>query len=961
MARIPIYEDRLTPQGFGVTPQARGVEVSDAVGRGMQRAGEAGMSLAAADLRNQRIEEERRKQEAEKLKKKDDDDAIVGVGSQLATATAEWPTRVEEIARNSTDGGLIKEGDKSVPMTQKITQEFQAYREKFLAGVANPRARQYAEQHLNSLWASTYRSSLAAEAKLGVENRYAKVEQAVDTYASEAAKDATQAMARLKDANTLIANAGLDEPTRVRAAMAAKRRIVEAAITGELMRNPGATRAALLDRWSMTEADLTGVPKDATNKATPATPGASGAPGTPAVGGFDSAVAFTLRHEGGLNPADTNGTPSKFGINAKANPDVDLGSLTKEGAAKIYKDRYWNAIGGDTLAAKNPALAMIAFDTAVIAGTGKAKELLAKAGDDPARLVQLREEFQASLLRRDPAKFGKYERAWATRNAELRSVAGGTYAGAGPGRGLSPLQAATATTQFVPNVNVGGPASPLHELVSQLEPERVPQFVSATNTEINRAQAVYRSQLTTTEGDHVTAYMNGQPPQRPLTEAEYVKAYGPIEGPQRYANYQAIGVMGQDITALKLQTPEQIQATVERYKPDPTKPGYELANKRYAAVVQAADAVVQERQADPMLFAQRNRIGDAKPLPFNDQAAFGAELTKRVGVAATMRDTYQAPFSILTKAEAQTLSEGFQRMTTQQKLGYLNTIRTSVTDPAAYRALVQQIAPDSPVTAMAGIILQKQNPVVVRRTFSADDVYAQRDVAAIMLEGEALLNPGKGAKGEDGKAGKGIAMPKEEDIRNQFTSVVGRAFSADPNGANFAYQAVKAYYAGKSAREGDVSGVVDSGRLKEAINAVIGGVTDVNGKGEVIRPWGMSEERFKNGLQYAFTAAIAANGYKGSLLDNFGAYGAQSAGDGKYLLRSGSGYLTDKSGNPIVLDVLAQQAPVDQIPTDSSLYRRSGGGGREVSGKVEDATMVPPATVFQPKNTKPVTQQQPTK
>jgi hypothetical protein len=244
---------------------------------------------------------------------------------------------------------------------------------------------------------------------------------------------------------------------------------------------------------------------------------------------------------------------------------------------------------------------------------------------------------------------------------------------------------------------------------------------------------------------------------------------------------------------------------------------------------------------------------------------------------------------------------------------------------------------------MAGIILSKQSPVIVRNTFTADQVYQQQDVAGLILEGESLINPTKADKKEDGK-GKLFPMPKEQDMRDQFTSVVGKAFAADPRGADFAYQAVKAYYAGKSAREGDISGIVDSGRLKESINAVVGGVTDVNGKGEVVRPWGMSENSFKDGTKRAYDAAMAANGYTGSALDVYGAYGLQSAGDSKYMLRSGTGYLSDKTGNPIVLDLSEKPSMARFIPT-----------------KDDAVAITPPATVVPEKTAKPNTQQPKTK
>lgn len=167
------------------------------------------------------------------------------------------------------------------------------------------------------------------------------------------------------------------------------------------------------------------------------------------VGGFSNAVNRTLGFEGGLNPRDTNGTPSARGINQAANPDVDQARVMAdpEYAKGIYKSRYWDTIGGDQLAAQNPALAHVAFDTSVIAGPGKAKELLAQAGGDPQKFLELRENFQNALLSRDPEKYGPYAKAWGSRMAGLRADVG--YTGQQP----SPVVAALAGG----NVGTGTP------------------------------------------------------------------------------------------------------------------------------------------------------------------------------------------------------------------------------------------------------------------------------------------------------------------------------------------------------------------------------------------------------------------------------------------------------------------------------------------------------------------------
>jgi hypothetical protein len=492
----------------------------------------------------------------------------------------------------------------------------------------------------------------------------------------------------------------------------------------------------------------------------------------------------------------------------------------------------------------------------------------------------------------------------------------------------------------------GQPEPSGNSLVDAMPLDMRLNLLQHADSEMQRMQAVYRSQIGTTEADHLSAFMNGQVPPKLLTQQDYLRAYGPIEGQQRFANYQSVQVMGNDINALKLATPEQMQATAQKYLPDPAKPGFELANQRYAMVLKAIDQVNQARQTDPVLYAQQNKIAAAEPLNFGDPMAFAAQIAKRTGVAEAMQAQYGTPYQMLSQAEAKTLAAGFQTMSTDQKVQYLKVMNSQVTDPKAYRTIMQQIAPDSPVTAMAGVILGKQNPVVVSGWFSTS-AYKPGDVAGMLLEGEALMNPTKATQGQDGK-GREFPMPKDQEMRDQFNKVAGTAFMGDPNGANFAYQAVKAYYAAKAAREGDISGTLNSGRAEEAITAVLGGVTDVNGKGQVLRPWGMDESRFNNEAKAAFDKAIQANGYKGSMLDNWGAYGLQSAGDGKYLLRTGTGYLQGRDGQPVLLDLNGPRSLVDMIP--------------DVYGNVNGLPSPHlPASVVQAPTAKPNTQHQRTR
>lgn len=136
---------------------------------------------------------------------------------------------------------------------------------------------------------------------------------------------------------------------------------------------------------------------------------------------FERSVNRTLGFEGKFNPKDTNGTPSLYGINQKAHPEIDFSTLTPEKAKEIYRKDYWDSIGASKM---DPNLAHVAFDTAVISGPAKARELIEASGGDPEKLLALRKQFQDGLIERNPEKFGKYGAAWNNRIEGLRSDIG---------------------------------------------------------------------------------------------------------------------------------------------------------------------------------------------------------------------------------------------------------------------------------------------------------------------------------------------------------------------------------------------------------------------------------------------------------------------------------------------------------------------------------------------------------
>ena len=185
----------------------------------------------------------------------------------------------------------------------------------------------------------------------------------------------------------------------------------------ELPENQGIGRLPAPNMRHMADGGIAGYPDDVEFMSGGGVPGYAdfGSVSQP----FEAAFQKTLGYEGGYVEDDAGKGESNFGINKSANPDVDVKGLTKDQARALYKKRYWDAIGGDDLAAKNPALATVAFDTAVNMGVSKANQLVAQSKGDPLALLGMRQQHYDKLIENNPKKFAPYAKGWKDRVADL--------------------------------------------------------------------------------------------------------------------------------------------------------------------------------------------------------------------------------------------------------------------------------------------------------------------------------------------------------------------------------------------------------------------------------------------------------------------------------------------------------------------------------------------------------------
>ena len=131
---------------------------------------------------------------------------------------------------------------------------------------------------------------------------------------------------------------------------------------------------------------------------------------------FESEIEKLLAREGGYvnHPADRGGE-TKYGISANANPDIDIKALTREGAKKLYKDRYWDKANISNLPEnmRGPG-----FDAVVNHGVGGGLPMIAQAYGDPTALANIRQQKYQDIVSNDPTQ-AVFAKGWQNRMAEF--------------------------------------------------------------------------------------------------------------------------------------------------------------------------------------------------------------------------------------------------------------------------------------------------------------------------------------------------------------------------------------------------------------------------------------------------------------------------------------------------------------------------------------------------------------
>ncbi|EGS9700973.1 hypothetical protein I4K83_000128 [Salmonella enterica subsp. enterica serovar Ohio] len=427
-------------------------------------------------------------------------------------------------------------------------------------------------------------------------------------------------------------------------------------------------------------------------------------------------------------------------------------------------------------------------------------------------------------------------------------------------------------------------------------PEAQASFMRQADQMRRQQQAEYKTTIDSQVRDATAAYMRGVEFPDPPDEAAFMAAYGVREGNLQYTEFKNTQIAGQYIGSFRNMPTSSITAYVDQLRPDTgeTGEGYASRAALYDNVVTAANQVIKQRQADPVQFSLA--AGQTKPIDMNNQTNFGQSIALRAAQVNDLAKAYGTPLTFFSKEEANQIGTFFRDAPVSQQSAYLDTIRQSTGGGKVYMSALQQISSNAPSAAVAGILMDKPGGMVAEKNWFNPDVSVSPETAA-----QTILSGAAARKGSDDA--KGIAMPKDTDLRLEFSDMVKDAFAGDAQGASMAYEIAKDYYAGVMAKKGVVSGEIDSDTWKQAVNVATGGVHDYNGMGNVLLPWGMSAEQFDKQVDQAWKAQVTGAGIKAPP----GQYGLQSYGDSQYLVKLGTGYLLKNDGTPVVIDLTEQR------------------------------------------------------
>lgn len=437
----------------------------------------------------------------------------------------------------------------------------------------------------------------------------------------------------------------------------------------------------------------------------------------------------------------------------------------------------------------------------------------------------------------------------------------------------SPLPKASASAQGDPAAPTGYP-----ELDSLPADWRL-HVLQIARSQAHQQMGEARESLRSRVQDSTAAYLaTGFAPDAP-NEGEFIRAYGQIEGVQRYAEFQETARLGQTLQQVKTLPAAALADMVRTAKPTPGE-GFAARQQNYNTLVQAIEQVQKARQDDPVAYAIQAGSYGVQPIQrFSDPRDYVPELSRRAGVARQMATDYGTPLQVMTKPEADAFAEYISSLQAPDKARVLGQVFTA-TGAAGIQSISTQLKDKHQSVAIAGML-------------TSFNTTAGNSAALLYLQGKEAIEQ-KRAKIDDAA---------EIGVRAEIYKAIEGVYQT-PQGREAAAEAAFGIYA-KFKADGDSD-------VPRAVRIATGGIMDHNG-GKIAKPYGWQDSQFRDALRNRVSVALAAQG--GEYLVGGNRVSAadfakmlpgarlQTYGQGSYLVMAGNDVVRTAGGAPFVLKV----------------------------------------------------------